>query len=484
MKIHPALIALTHAAAILASAVAARAAEGETAGRRPNILFVLTDDQRWDAMSCMGNPMVRTPNMDRLAEQGVLFENAFVTTSICAASRASIFTGQFERTHGYTFNRNPLSKPAMAKSYPALLRSAGYRTGFVGKFGIGVERGSTDAMFDFFKPLNRNPYIKTLPDGSKRHLTRITGDEAVKFLEGCNREQPFCLSVSFNAPHAEDSDPKQYIFDPAHGHLYNDATVPIPKLADPRYFEMQPDFIKKSTNRDRWYWKFDTPEKFQEMVKGYYRMITGIDDQLGRMQKELKRLGFADNTVVIFTSDNGYFLGERGFAGKWLMYERSIRVPLLVFDPRSDAARRGVRLTPLVLNIDIPSTILELAAVGIPKRMQGRSLLPLVEGEKVPWRDDFFYEHLFGHRGHIPRSEGVRTEDWKYVRYFDQKPLHEQLYNLQTDPDEVDNLTDDARHRQTLDKLRRRCDELRDSVGGPFVLKPRTKKPARKKNPR
>ncbi len=466
--------------AVSAPSGPARAAE-PAGPRRPNLLFILTDDQRWDALSCQNRPVIRTPHMDRLAEDGVLFDNAFVTTSICAASRASIFTGQFERTHGFTFGTPPLSLEEAERSYPALLKAAGYRTGFVGKFGVHYERGGKEKMFDYFVPTGRNPYLKKQKDGTVRHLTRIEGDKAVEFLEGCSSDKPFCLSVSFNAPHAEDSDPRQYICAPDHADLYEDATIPVPKLAAPKYFEILPEFLKTGENRNRWGWRFDTPEKFQEMVKGYYRMIYDVDEQVGRMREVLQKKNLADSTVIVFTSDNGYFIAERGFADKWLIYDQSVRVPLIIVDPRLPDAQQGTRRGEIALNIDLAPTMLEMAGVEVPEAMQGRSLVAILQGEKVPgWRTDFFYEHLFDHPG-IPKSEGVRDERWTYVRYFEHDPVHEQLFDRLRDPDEVKNLAGDARYVDKLKELRRRCDELRDSVGGPFVPRARPQRKAKKR---
>ncbi len=438
---------------------------------RPSFVIIVTDDQRWDAMGFQGNPLVKTPNMDRLAREGVFFDNAFVTTSICAASRASILLGQFEGTHGYTFGQPPISVEAMQHSYPALLREAGYRTALVGKYGIRTEKGTTDAIFDRFVPLGRNPYMKKQPDGSLRHLTRITGDKAKTFLRDCPTDTPFCLSVSFNAPHAEDRDPEQYIYAPAYADLYAEQTVPVPKLAEPRYFELLPGFLKdpdQSTARHRWHWRFDSPEKFQKMVKGYYRMITGVDEQVGEIQAELARLNRAENTVIVFISDNGYFLGDRGLAGKWLMYEKSLRVPLAVYDPRAPEKLRGRRVEPIALNIDVAPTVVDMAGLAPPESMQGRSLVPLLAGN-VPddWREEFFYEHHFRHGGKIPRCEGIRGERWKYVRYTKKEPVFEQLFDLENDPEEIDNLAEESQHQDVLEAMRKKTDQWRDRLGTP-----------------
>ena len=423
---------------------------------KPNIIFILTDDQRWDALGCAGDPIIRTPNMDRLATDGVRFENAFVTTPICAASRASIFTGLHERTHGFTFNTPPLSPEFMDMSYPVLLRRAGYQTGFVGKFGIVVPEGGEDEMFDSYVNLHRDPYFKKI-NGKLKHLTDITGDHALEFLRSCKSGQPFCLSISFNAPHAEDRDPRQYIWPSSCDNFYNDVQIPKPKLADPAFFEAQPEFIKTSMNWIRWRWRFDTPEKYQTMVKGYYRMISGVDMVIGRLREALKQLGLDRNTVIILTSDNGYFLGERGFAGKWLMYEPSLRVPLIIYNPRITTSSQGTVLEQMVLNIDIAPTILGLAGIDIPQAMQGRDLEPILNGEQVDWRSEMFCEHLFVHKD-IPQSEGIRTERWKYFRYREH-PDFEELYDLVNDPFEERNLVPEQNYKKILLELRQRCDE-------------------------
>ena len=446
----------------LAAAAAAWARPGHCGSpqrQRPNIVLILTDDQRWDALSCAGNAVLKTPHMDRLAAEGVRFENAFVTTPICAASRASIFTGLYERTHGYTFATPPVRAEHVALSYPAMLRAAGYRTGFVGKFGIGLAGGrkATARMFDSFRPLGRSPYFKKVGE-AKRHATDITADRAIEFLDSCKQGRPFSLSVSFNAPHAEDGDKRQYIWPPSADGLFEDVEIPPPPLAGPRWFDAQPAFVRKGMNRIRWRWRFDTPVKYRRMVKGYYRMIAGVDAAVGRIGAALAKRGLDRDTVVIFTSDNGYFLGERGFAGKWLMYEPSLRVPLIVCDPRSPAAQRGTTRKQMALNIDLSPTVLGLAGLSAPKAVQGQSLLPPLRDAKCQHRREFLCEHLFKHR-QIPRSEGIRTERRKYFRYLDH-PGAEELYDLASDPQERTNLAGRAEHQAVLERMRKRCDEM------------------------
>jgi arylsulfatase A-like enzyme len=463
---------------VLAQSSWARAS-GDTNSRPPNILFVLTDDQRFDALGCAGHPVLKTPMMDGLARSGARFQNAFVTTSICAASRASILTGLHERTHKYTFGTLPIRRAHTAISYPRLLRLAGYRTGLVGKFGVEVEPGEIKALFDVFVPLSP-PFVRKQPDGTVRHLTDITTDHALNFLRTCKAGQPFCLQVCFNAPHGEDQS-KSFPWPRSVEGLYQDVTMPAPRLRDPAIFAAQPPFLKTSLNRKRWYWYWDTPQKYQVNLKAYFRMISGVDQALGRILAETKRLGLADNTVVIFASDNGYYLGDRGFEGKWSHYEESLCVPLIIADPRLPPAQRGQVVKNMALNIDIPATFLDLAGVKVPNLQQGRSLVPLVKGRMpVNWRTDFFCEHLMRHPD-IPKWEGVRGRRWVYARYFEQRPVFEFLHDLETDPDELKNLAADPRYTRQLAAARKRCDDLRDNYGGPYSPEKFPVRPASKK---
>jgi arylsulfatase A-like enzyme len=235
------------------------------------------------------------------------------------------------------------------------------------------------------------------------------------------------------------------------------------------FWSTQPEFLKNSESRVRFNWRFNEPRKYQEMVKGYYRMISGVDMAIGRLLDELKQRRLADNTVVIFTSDNGYFLGDRGFADKWYIYEHSIRVPLIVYDPREGKSNHGRVCDATVLNVDLAATILSLAGVDVPPSMQGRSLVPFLDGQTPSeWRTDFFFEHLFD-RHNIPKSEGVRTERYSYVRWFEQQPVVEELYDHEEDFDETKNLIAAPQFAEVAARLRRRTDELRDAYGGPYV---------------
>jgi arylsulfatase A-like enzyme len=426
---------------------------------RPNIIFILVDDWRWNALGCMGDKVVRTPHIDGLAARGVLFRNAFVTTSICAVSRASILTGQWQRRHGIADFATGLNGDKWKHSYPALLRAAGYRTGFIGKFGVGsaAEVKAKAGAFDFWRglPGQGGVFFIDKNDPTRTHATARFGNQALEFLAGCKPGQPFCLSVSFNAVHARDGQNREYEPDPRDEELYVDIKIPVPRLASAEAFQRLPEFVRISEGRRRWQRRFASPDMFQKTLRDYYRLISGVDREVGRIVADLKERKLADNTVIIFISDNGYFLGDRGLADKWFMYEESIRVPCIIFDPRLSEERRGKSQDAMVLNVDMAPTMLELAGVAIPTGMQGRSLLPLLRSGKAPadWRTEFFYEHHTASKI-IPRSEGVRSERWAYIRWLDSCPLLEELYDLAQDPWEEQNLAADAAHAGTLAEMR------------------------------
>ena len=330
---------------------------------KPNIIFILTDDQRFDAIGYVGNELAHTPEMDKLAKQGAYFKQAMVTTPICAASRASILTGLYERAHNFNFWTGNVKEDYMANSYPKLLKESGYHTGFYGKYGVRYDH--LERQFDEYESYDRNNaykdrrgyYYKTLGKDTV-HLTRYTGQQALDFIDRSSSDKPFCLSLSFSAPHAHDSAEDQYFWQETTAIHLEKVTVPAPEKGEDKYFNEQPAFVRNGFNRTRWYWRYDTPEKYQHSVKGYYRMIAGIDLELGKIRKKLAAKGLDKNTVIILMGDNGYFLGERQFAGKWLMYDNSVRVPLIVYDP---SAKRHLDSEELALNIDVPSTILDLA---------------------------------------------------------------------------------------------------------------------------
>ncbi len=425
----------------------------------PNIIFLLTDDQRWDTLGCMGNKIIKTPNMDALAQDGVLFKNAFVTTSICCVSRANIFLGQYARRHHINDFQTNFTPTQLSHTYPMVLKKNGYRIGFIGKYGVGDKLPAD--QYDYWKGIPGQPvYEQKDENGHPKHLTKIIGEQALEFLSGAKQEKPFCLSISFKAPHVQDGDPRQFIYDPAFKDEYKNVAIPVPETADPKYYESFPAFFKaKNEGRRRWEIRFSTPEKYQESVKSYYRLISGVDVVVGKIRDALAKQKLDKNTVIILLGDNGFYLGEHGLAGKWFGHEESIRVPLIVYDPRLPSRLRGQKRTEMALNIDIAPTILSLAGVQIPQSMQGRDLMTLIKGNAHNWRHDFLYEHLFQHPA-IPKSEGVVGERFKYLRYIDQNPVYEELYDLKNDPHEENNLALKKEYDPILKKMRERCDEL------------------------
>ena len=439
--------------------------------QKPNILFFLIDDQRNDMMGCAGHPILKTPTIDALAKKGVRFENAFVTTSICAASRASILTGLYESRHGYTFGKNPIPTQLMAKSYPSVLKDSGYSTGFIGKFGVKLEKQDSmlKEMFDYYQPSPRLvPHFVEMDNG-RRHSAEIKGDQAVSFINNLSNSKPFCLSISFNAVHAVDSDKTpgnegHYPFPEAVADLYENIRMPAPNFSEPEVFDSHPDFLKNSLNRERFFWRWDTEEKYQINMRAYYRMISGYDRVMNRVLLALKEKGLDKNTIIIFSADNGYYMGNRGFAGKWSHYEESLRVPLVIYDPRISSSQTNRAIDELSLNVDIPSTILDLAAVEVPDLYQGRSLRPLIlEGDKDNWRKDFLIEHRMDNE-RIPKYVGVRGERYVYARYYDQNPPFEYLHDLVNDPHQLQNLAENENYGSVKSEMRMRCEYLEQYV--------------------
>lgn len=432
---------------------------GSVHARRPNIILLLADDQRWDALGAAGNPIIQTPNMDRLARQGVYFTNSYVTSPVCMISRASMFTGQWARRHGVLDFDTDFGAEAWAESYPVLLRAAGYHSAFLGKFGVGDNPPA--GSFDFWRGFaGQGVYEHTDSAGRPIHLTQLLANQAVEFLQRQSPDTPFVLSLSFKAPHPQDEDPRQFIVDPADAGLYAGVTIPASPTGDDTYWQRLPAFFRADNMaRDRWQTLFGTPELYQNSVKGYYRLVTGMDRAVGQILGALARLHLDDNTVVVYTSDNGFFLGDHGMAHKWYGYEESVRVPLIVYDPRQPASERGRRDDRIALNVDVAPTLLDLAGVAAPARMQGSSLVPVLRNRATSWRTDFLFEEMYPHP-QIPRSAGVVGGRYKYLRYVDPQPNYEMLFDLQTDPHETVDLAHDPAYAAVLDTMRRRYEDL------------------------
>ena len=425
---------------------------------RPNLVLVVIDDLRWDAPGFMGNGLVRTPHLDGLASAGVVFDRCFVTTSICAVSRASFLTGQWMKRHGVTDFATGLTAEQWGGTYPARLRAAGYRTGFIGKFGVGnaAAVAAAERQFDFWRGEPGQGGLDFIDpgDATRTHQTARFGTQALEFVEGSEEGRPFCLSISFTAVHARDGRPREFQPDERDEGLYAEVEFPMPRTATDAAFQRLPEAVKRSEGRNRWKRRFATPEMAQGILRDYFRLLTGVDREIGRLREALECRGLADRTVIVVTGDNGFALGDRGLADKWFMWEEDIRVPAVIFDPRLPRESRGRRVPALVLNVDFAPTLLDLAGVPIPGAVQGRSLVPWLRGERPSdWRKEFYYEHVTLPKI-IPPCEGVRTEDWKYIRWTGSAPPLEELYDLKADPYEESNLANEPAHRPRLDSLR------------------------------
>jgi len=422
-----------------------------------NVVVLYADDWRHDTLGVAGHPVVKTPRLDQLAREGVRFTHNYVTTSICGVSRANYFTGQWMSRHG---NRAfAMFDTPWAETLPGVLRANGYWTGHVGKWHNGAFPAQ---HFDFGRSYGGRHWLPQ-PEGPPVHVTQKNERDALDFLRTRPEGKPFFLTVAFFATHAEDANPQQYLPQPESMKLYADATIPVPRTMTDAHFKRLPPFVahEKNEGRNRWHWRFDTPEKYQTMMKNYYRLAAEVDATCGRVIDELRRQGVLDRTLVIFTTDNGYFHGEHGLADKWYPHEESIRVPLIVWDPRIPAARRNAVNDAMTLNVDLAPTILAATGLPAPARMQGRDFAPLYLASVRPaWRTEFFYEHaIIRNSEFIPASEALVRKDVKYLLWPDFK--HEELFDLRRDPGEERDLAREPAEATRLALLRARFAELK-----------------------
>jgi len=428
--------------------------------RQPlNVVLLIIDDARWDSIGAAGNRIVRTPRIDELAREGVRFEQARVTTAICMVSRATLLTGQYMSRHAVTEFGRAIAPEAFAHTYPGLLRRAGYWTGYVGKYGIGQPRPGD---FDFLRAYEGTHWMAG-SSGEPVHVTEKNARDAIAFLQARPKDRSFALTVGFFAPHAEDGAPEQYLPQDWSARLYEGVTIPPPLRGDPKYMAALPPFLSNEANegRVRYHWRFDTPERYQAYMTRYYRLITEVDEAIGRIVGELQAQGVYDTTLITVIGDNGYFQADRGLADKWYPYEESIRVPLVVRDPRLTPERRGMTRGEFALNLDVAPTLVAAAGLAVPEVMQGRDLSPLYLNARTPdWRDEFFYEHpTVTSRNRIPSSQGVVRRDWKYIEWPEFN--FQQLFDLQSDPGEIRNLAGQPSHASRQLRMRQQLEEWR-----------------------
>ena len=430
--------------------------------RRPNIVFVITDDQRWDSLGATGHPFARTPNIDGLAREGVLFRNFFATTPLCSPSRASFLTGQYAHKHRVV-NNDRLGQDVIShtlETFPRRLHEAGYETAFIGKWHMGFDDSRRPGFDHWISFKGQGAYLDPVVnvDGRQLQLRGYMTDwlnrRALEFINRPHR-RPFLLYLSHKALHAP------YLPARRHESLYGGAKYVPPASADEDLsgkpvlrrevapvdwsavegVAPEPPESRRGRGRDR-----------DSVVRDQLRTLTAVDEGVGRLLHALRRRGQLDNTIFIFTSDNGYLLGEHGqFDNKRFAYEESIRVPFIIRYPKLGS---GKTIDALALNIDVAPTLVELAAAEPLDEAQGKSLVPLLRGERAQWRESFLAEYFLEKVApRAPSWQAVRTARWKYIRYTEFEGMDE-LYDLQIDPNETRNLINDHGEGEARGRMR------------------------------
>lgn len=476
--LRPRLPALTLAAFVLALGLGLGTVLHAAAPPRPNVLFILCDDLRPDALGCYGSRHVRTPHLDALATEGVRFANAFCTTSLCSPSRASILSGLYAHRHGVRDNFTEF--PATLPHWPGRLRDLGYATAYVGKWHMGEDNDDPRPGFDaFITHKGQGKYFDTEwnVNGQRRetpkgYYTHVVTDYALDWLRRRERTQPWALCVGHKAPHSF------YFPEPRYAQVFDDVRVPYPDSAF--RLDGKPDWIRQRLRTwhgiygplFEWRKTFpdDRPEAvkdFENMVHAYWGTILSIDDSVGRLVAYLKETGQLDNTLILFMGDNGLLEGEHGMVDKRTMHEPSIRIPLLA---RGPGLPRGRVIPQQVLTLDVAPSILDLCQAPPLPRIQGRSWTRLARDGDPAWRTAWFYEYDYERQfPYTPNVRGVRTEDWKFIRYphGDGSPDRHtpELYQLAEDPGELRNLATSPAHAAIRTQLEARLTALLAAEG-------------------
>jgi arylsulfatase A-like enzyme len=412
-------------------------------GKKPNILFILSDDHRWDAMGYTGHTVIKTPNMDRLAQEGVIFNNAFVTTSLCSPSRASFLTGRYAHHHGVKNNLTPWNNDNI--TFLELIKKAGYTTGFIGKWHMpgnlpnlrGLDRFVTFTVDGGQGRYFNCPLIvdgKEVPS-KKEYITEELTDYANDFITE-NKNNPFCLYLSHKAAHAMFTPSKKF------KHTYDDTVLTLPPESDP---------WTVSTNGNMY------PSTLRNLYKNYLACLTELDHHIGRVLDTLDELGIAENTIVIYAGDNGHFWGEHHLIDKRWPYEESIRIPFIVRYPAM-VDNPGRRADQMALNIDLAPTLLEIAGVTIPDKMDGKSLVPVLRNESAMGRKAWLYEYFKDFSYNVPEHTAVRTNQYKYIKFVGKRKP--ELYDLADDPREMTNLYGTPHGSKVLPDLKRQLKKL------------------------
>ena len=449
--------------------------------RKPNVLFILTDDQRWDTLGLAGNKNLKTPNMDRIGQEGVYFKNTFCTTSLCSPSRASILSGVYAHTHGVRDNFTEY--PTSFKSFPMALQAAGYATAYIGKWHMGEGNDSPRPGFDWFvthkgqgqyfdNELNFNGQKRELVKG---YYTNVVTDLAEDWLNGRSPDQPWMLMIGHKAPHSF------YTPEPKYAHAFDGVRVAYPETAG--MLDDKPSWIKERLYT--WHgiygplfeWRKIFPDDspgavkdFEAMTHAYWATLLSVDDSVGRLYELLKKRGELDNTIIVFMGDNGLLNGEDGMVDKRTMHEPSIRLPLMVRYPGLTPSSQPKVVAQQVLTIDMAPSLLELCGVAPVKGTQGKSWVKLVQKGDPAWRTSWFYEYNYEKQfPYTPNVRGVRTEQWKYIHYPTGDGLPDkhmaELYNIEFDPGERRNLIGDPKYAPVVRNLQAELAKLMKASG-------------------
>lgn len=451
------------------------AANAQSRGKRPNLVFFYTEAQRADALSLAGHPILKTPNQDRIGREGVWFRNAFCTNALCAPSRAVALTGMNSYSSGALDNQTEAPLPADIPLFTDLLHQAGYDVAIIGK--AHVRNGVKERYWDYYFGFNAANTDYDRPrffEGRKgkigpevtydKYADDLATDRALAWL-GEKRERPFCLLLWPQAPHGPFFRARRHL------DLYNGVTIPKPVTFDddlkgypgkPRAFV---DAKNKIGNTNM---LADSVRSLEELVKNYYAGFVMVDENIGRVFDALEKSGQLDDTAILHSSDHGYFLGEWRAFDKRFMHEPSLRIPMLIRYPKR--IQTGSVREEMVLNVDIAPTLLDLAGVEIPGHMQGHSLVPLANGEAKGWRKDWLYEYYdYPAAEHVRPHRGIRTERYKLIHYYPVDSYLQteefELYDLKLDPGERNNVYDSQKYAAVQMQLWKRLGELRKEIG-------------------
>ena len=456
---------------------------------RPNILFIMTDDHAAHAMSCYGSRINETPQLDRIAEGGVRFDNCFCTNSICAPSRASILTGTYNHVNGVTTLETPLDGRQV--TFPKLLQASGYQTAIIGKWHLGHGGNYDPTGFDYWNVLPgqgayHNPEMLELGERKpyQGYATDLITDLSLGWLEQRDKDKPFLLMCHHKAPH------RPWEPDEKHAAMYEDIAIPKPETFNDDYNNRASAAaaatmrVGRDLNLEDL--KVPTPEgltpeaeknwKYRHYIKDYLRCVASVDDNVGRLLDYLDDKGLAEDTVVVYTSDQGFFLGDHGWYDKRFMYEESLRMPYLMRYPRLIEA--GTVNENMILNVDFPATFLDLAGLPIPEHFQGRSFRPLLEGDTPEdWQTSMYYRYwMHGAHHNVYAHYGVRTETHKLIYYYadplgqpgtvgDAEEPEWELFDLEHDPYELENIVDDPDRAELVADLKAELGRLQHTLG-------------------